>query len=106
FPFLSRRLEFHDRYAIATLAVISIGVGLLVVAAPCLIGFFYTEEFLSAVPVLQVMAISIVFTSMNAIYGTNFLVLIGKERLMRNVTVCVSALGFITAFPLISEFGY
>lgn len=106
FPFLSRRIEFHSRYAVATLMVITLGVVFLILLAPHLIGFFYTDEFLPAAPLLQFMAISIVFTSMNSIYGTNFLVLKGKERLMRNITLCVSMAGFVTAFPLIHLYGY
>lgn len=106
FPFLSRKLEFHQRYAILTLTTISVGVIFLILLAPLLIGFFYTEEFLPAVSLLQFMAISIIFMSMNSIYGTNYLVLKGKERLMRNITISVSVLGFFTAFPLIYFYGY
>ena len=106
FPFLSRKLEFHQRYAISTLAVISVGVVFLILLAPYLIGFFYTEEFAPAVPILQFMSISIIFTSMNSIYGTNFLVLKGRERMMRNITLSVSLFGFFTAFPLIYFYGY
>src|SRR5699024_10424851 len=106
FPFLSREIQFHKRYAAATLALISSGVVLLILLAPYLIRFFYTEEFLPAVPILQFMAISIIFTSMNSIYGTNFLVLKGRERMMRNITLSVSLFGFVTAFPLIYFYGY
>src|SRR5699024_2786757 len=106
FPFLSREIQFHKRYAAATLALISSCVVLLILLAPYLIRFFYTEEFLPAVPILQFMAISIIFTSMNSIYGTNFLVLKGRERMMRNITLSVSLFGFVTAFPLIYFYGY
>src|SRR5690554_6367730 len=56
FPFLSEKLEFHQRDAMSTLAVISVGVVFLILLAPFLTSFFYTEEFMPAVPILQFMA--------------------------------------------------
>lgn len=106
FPFLSRKLNYHSRYAVATLATVTLGVALLILIAPLLIGFFYTEEFLPAVSILQFMSLSIIFMTMNAVYGNNFLIISGNERLMKNITLKVSLVGFISAFPLVYFFGY
>lgn len=106
FPLLSRKIEYHDRYAVVTLATLTVGVVLLILIAPLLIKLFYTEEFMPAVPILQFMSLSIIFMSMNSIYGTNYLIPTGNERRMRNITLRVSVVGFITAFPLVYSLGY
>lgn len=106
FPFLSRKLDYHSRYAVATLTTVAVGVVSLIVIAPYLIKIVYTEEFLPAVPILQFMATSLLFTTLNSVYGTNFLIISGDTRLMRNITLYVSVVGFVTAFPLVYFLGY
>lgn len=52
------------------------------------------------------MAISGVFLTMSNIYGTNYLIIIGRERSLRNLTMYASLLGFVIAIPLIYYGGY
>ena len=40
------------------------------------------------------------------IYGFNYLVIIGKDKVMRNINVLTSIFGFIIAFPLIYFYDY
>lgn len=106
FPFLSRKLGFHNDYAKGTLLVATVGATLLCLSAPFIIKIFYTEEFYQSIPILQILSVSIVSRALNSIYGTSYLVVIGKERLMRNITLTVSFIGFMTAFPLVYYFSY
>lgn len=106
FPFLSRKLGFHKHYANGTLLISIISAIGLYLTAPIIINIFYTDEFLGAIPILQLMSLSLISTSLNSIYGTNYLVLVGKEKLMRNITLIVSLIGFAAAFPLINYFSY
>lgn len=106
FPFLSRKLGYHNHYAKGTLFIAVVGSTLLCLLAPFVIKIFYTEEFYQSIPILQILSVSIVSRALNSIYGTSYLVVIGKEKLMRNITLIVSLIGFMAAFPLVYYFSY
>ncbi|AUJ68895.1 flippase [Pseudoalteromonas sp. NC201] len=106
FPFLSRKINKHDIYTKLHLLVSVVAVLLLLLLAPTIIGFFFTEEFYEAVPVLQIMSLSIIFTSLISIYGTNYMLIKGYERELRNLTIASSIIGFIISFPLIYYHGF
>ena len=106
FPFLSRRIEKHRLYAhINILCAVAISL-LLYGLSPWLIHTFFTAEFEGAVSVLRIMAVSVIFLSLNDIYGTNYMVLRGYEKQLRNITVISSLIGFAMAFPCIHYWGY
>src|SRR5699024_2678376 len=104
FPFLSRhnsKADKHSLYMRINLSVALCGSVALIVLAPLIIKIFFTPEFEPAVVVLQLMALSLVFLSLNNIYGTNFLIIRGHEKKLRNITLACSIVGFVTAFPLV-----
>ena len=78
---------------------------LFVFAKPLLL-LFYSESFLDAVPVMRLTSLSLFFLAMSSAYGTNYLLVNNHDRLLRNITMVVSLIGFIIAFPLIRFFGY
>ena len=101
FPFLSRRLDKHSFYMhINLLCAITISV-LLYCLSPWLINTFFTSEFNESIVVLRIMAVSVLFLSLNDIFGTNYMVLKGYERQLRNITIITSLTGFAIAFPCI-----
>ena len=104
FPFLSRRIDKHRFYRTFSLAVSGMLTVLLVILAPWLIRFFFGGEFVSSVRVLQITALAVFFVCMNEVYGTNYLIVNGKDRIMRNITLVSSLIGFALAFPLIYYF--
>lgn len=106
FPFLSRKINKHGLFVRIQLGLSVIFVIALSAAAPHVIDVFFTPEFEPAVLVLQIMALSIVFISLSNIYGTNYMIIKGHERALRNITVVVSLIGFAMAFPLIRYFDY
>lgn len=106
FPFLSRKSEKHSFFSHIALGIaffISVSLFFL---APIIIKIFFTQEFLNSIIVLRIYSISIIFTAIYYIYGFNYLVVIGKEKLMRNINIKVSIFGFIISFPLIYYFDY
>ncbi|MDO4931813.1 MAG: oligosaccharide flippase family protein [Prevotellaceae bacterium] len=106
FPFLSRRLDKHSLYAKYQLVLtICCSCALFIMAEPLII-FLFSKEFVSAIWVLRLLAVSLFFLSMTHIYGVNFLILQGKERQLRNITFLVSFLGMLMAYPVISFFDY
>lgn len=106
FPFLSRRLEKHLVYVRVKLTVTIVFSLILFLGADFLIKTFLSNSFQESVLPLRIFAISLIFHSLTNIYGTNYLILIGKEGLLRKITVYVSVLCFTLAFPLIYYFSY
>lgn len=106
FPFLSRKSDQHSLYAKGSLLVAAIGAVLLFALAPLIISVFYTPEFEEAILVLRVMSLSLVFLTLSAVYGTNYMILQGHEKQLRNITFVSSLIGFVTAFPLIYFYGF
>lgn len=106
FPFLSRKIDKHTLFSkIYMLFTLIVTLG-LIFFAPFLIPVFFSEEFSESIKVLRLMAISGVFLTMSNIYGTNYLIIIGRERSLRNLTMYASLLGFVIAIPLIYYGGY
>lgn len=106
FPFLSRRIDKHDIYVKLNI-YFSVFLSLvLFLLAPILINFFFTEEFYESIIVLRIMSFSIIFISLSNIYGTNFMIINGYEKKLRNVTFISSICGFIISFPLIYFYDY
>lgn len=106
FPFLSRKINKHNIYIKFQMSFAIIIFIILISSAQFIIKIFFTTEFQPATLVLQIMSISIIFSSMNNAYGINFLIINGKEKLLRNITTIISLIGFSIAFPLIYYFDY
>ena len=106
FPYLARRSEKHSIYAKLNISVVLIVTLLLFILAPLLIDLFYTEEFNSSINVLRITSLSLLFISLNTVYGTNFLLLHGYDRLLRNITMVASVIGLVLAVFLILYFDY
>lgn len=106
FPLLSRKIDSHNLYAKINIYLSIFSCVSLFILAPFIINFFYTDEFVGAVTVLRVMSISIIFSALISTFGTNFMIVKGCEKDLRNITVFCSLAGFALAFPLISLYGY
>lgn len=101
FPVLSRKIDVHKYYLTVALVLASLVSFFLLLFAPTIIHWFYTEEFSGAISVLRILALSLPFAIMINIYGTNYLLIIGQEKKMRSIIVWVSLLGFVLSFPLV-----
>ena len=106
FPFLSRKIEKHHVYTRINIILSLTFSTFLFLFAPIIINTFFTDEFLDSIIVLRIMSFSIFFMSLNNIYGTNYMIIKGYERELRNITLIVSVLGFALSFPLIYYWGY
>lgn len=106
FPYLSRKTDKHSLFA-----KINIGIGVVIsvvlfVFAPLLIRVLFSSGFSSAVPVLRIMSLSVIFLAISSTYGTNYLIIVGEEKTLRKITMTCSILGFLLSFPLIYFFDY
>ena len=106
FPLLSRRSEKHNIFIKINLSVSIAAALTLFCLAPIIIKLFFTQEFYQAIPVLQIMSVSIVFLALSNAYGTNYMLLQGYEKELRNITFVSSILGFIIAFPMIYFYNF
>lgn len=106
FPFLSRKIEKHSLYAKYSLMlafVLSLGLFFL---APLIIKLFFTNEFEDSINVLRILSFSIFFLSLENVFGTNYMIIQGHEKELRNITFNVSILGFLIAIPLVFYFSF
>lgn len=106
FPFLSRRIDKHHLYVKINLYLSLVVTAVLFLFAPLLIKLFFTPEFYDAIPVLRIMSFSILFLALSNIYGTNYMIIEGHEKQLRNITLLSSLIGFTLSFPLIYIFDF
>ena len=95
FPFLSRQMDKHTGYRHINFFFSLLLAVLLFFLAPLLIRLLYSDEFLPAIPLLRILAVSVFFTGISSAYGVNYLLLIGREKLLRNITLTVTLLGVV-----------
>lgn len=106
YPFLSRRIDKHTFFARLNL-ILSASIGVfLFLTAPWIIYTFFPADFDSAIIVLRILSVGLVFLAMNNIYGTNYLILKGHEKKMRSITLYSSLLGLCVGIPCVYWFSY
>ena len=95
FPFLSRRLDKHTGYRRINFVFSLFLAVMLFVFAPLLVKLLFAEEFRPAIPLLRILSVSVFFAGISSAYGVNYLLLIGREKLLRNITLTVTLLGVV-----------
>ncbi len=106
YPFLSRKIENHTFY-VRINVILALGVSvILFLLAPFFIDLLFTSAFTDAVVVMRIMCIGIFLLTLSDIYGKNYLILIHKEKMLRNITFFCSILGFCISIPLVYYFDY
>lgn len=106
FPFLSRRSDKHTAFAWINIIIAGTCSLLIFIFAPQIIHLFYGEKFMDGVIVTKITSIALFFVIMDYVYAQNYLIANHYDRLVRNIAIIVSLIGFAIAFPLISNYGY
>ncbi len=106
FPYLSRNADKHIVYKRITLTIAAIISILLILLAKPLVFLLFSPDFADSVPILRIMAVSIFFIALSNVFGTNYLILQGQEKALRNLTIVVSLVGFAASWLLIDSFSY
>lgn len=101
YPLLARRIEQHRLFAIISLSLATLFSVICFVSAPMIIELLFAPEFAEASTVLRIIAPSIIFSTLINVYGVNYLVQVGEERLLRNTTLLAVGVSLLIAFPLI-----
>lgn len=106
YPFLARRLDKHTLY-VKISCMISVVAGLLLFfGANLLVKIFYTSEFASASVIIKIMSICPFFLFLMNTYGPNYLVLAGKEHVLRNIIIICSVIGFILTWIIVVNYDF
>lgn len=104
FPFLARRMDKHSTFRIINL-IFSVTISLfLFFFAPFLIKLLYSPDFIPAITLLRILSFSVLFLGICSAYGVNQLLLIGKEKLVRNITFCVTVLGLFILVLMVHRY--
>lgn len=106
FPFLARHKEKHHVYVLISGSIAVAASAFMFIVAQWFVNIFLSPEFEDAVMVMKIFAITPVFLFLMNTYGTNYLVIIGKENLLRNIITVVSVLGFGLTWWLTPTFSY
>lgn len=106
FPLLSRDIHYHKYLKGIQLTFAAIFATALILCAPLIIKIFYTPAFEAAIPAIRILGFSIFFIALANVYGTNYLIVQGHERALRNITLVVSLAGCAIAFGMIYKFGF
>ena len=106
FPYLVRNNDKHAIYRTFSLGTSFLAAILLFVAAPLIVDLFYTNEFRDAVSIIRITAFSIFFITLNNVYGINYLLVHNYDKLLRNIMIVSSLIGFAISFPLICYYDY
>ena len=106
YPFLARRLDKHGFYAKLNMSIAIIGAVLIFLVSPWVIRLILGKEFNNSIIVMQILSASIVFLAMSFTYGTSYLIIIHKEKPLRNLTFASSIIGMCISFPLIFYYSY
>lgn len=93
YPFLARRMDKHSVYVKISCSISIVMSLFLLLGANLIINIFFTQEFHPAIIVTRIMACSPFFLFLMNSYGTNGLVLIGKDHILRNIVVLCSLFG-------------
>ena len=105
FPYLSRKISKHDLYAkLNFLFGLLVSVGLFVFA-PLIIKIFYAPEFKESVTILRILAFSVLCSSVMSANSTNFLLLLGKDKLVVRTTLSVLIVGICLFVLAAYKFG-
>lgn len=106
YPFLARRLDKHAVFVIIN-GLISLLASLgLFFGADLLIRIFYTPEFQESAKVIRIMAITPFFLYLIDTYGVNYLVLINKVKVLRNIVLFCSLMGFLLSWFFVIRYHY
>lgn len=95
YPYFARRMDKHKLYVYVSLSIaVVISLFLFVLAKP-LVLIFLGEEFLSTMPVLRIVAFTPIAMSITNSYGVNYLVLRGKENIMKKIIIVITVVGCV-----------
>jgi PST family polysaccharide transporter len=106
FPFLARHKEKHHIYVLISGSISIIACFTMFFGANLFVKLFLTEEFSAAVDVIKIFSVAPFFLFLLNTYGANYLVIVGKEDILRNIVGIASLIGFGLTWLLTPSYSY
>lgn len=103
FPFLNRQRGFFPKYKKMLLSMAGLSSLIILVFSDYILDYF-SIEYDYALFVLGILCLGIIGIAIYNIFGTNYLIVLRKDKLVMKNTFYVSLLGFFISFPLIYYF--
>lgn len=95
YPYFARKMDKHKLYVYVSLSISVIMSLFLFSLAKPLVLILLGEEFSLTIPVLRIVAFTPIAMSITNSYGVNYLVLQGKENIMRNIVIAITIVGCV-----------
>lgn len=93
YPYFARQMDKHKLYVRFSLYLSVVVSLILLIFAEPLVLVFLGQEFKDTIIVLRIVSFTPIAMSLMNSYGINYLLLQGKETLMRNIIIVVTILG-------------
>lgn len=106
YPFLARHIDKHKIYVYISGSISIVMSLVLFLGADWIIKLFYTDEFAASAIVIRIMSLGPFFLFLMNTYGPNYLVLQGKEYILRNIIIISSLIGFCLSWVTVIYFSY
>ncbi len=106
YPFLSRKPHKHNVFVAIILSATILLSLILFITAPWLVRVMLSPEFSASAVVLRILAISLIFDTLSTAYGTCYLIVHNRAKILRQLTLICSVIGFIIAIPLVYYYTY
>lgn len=106
FPFLSRKPHQHGLFVKITLPITILISVVLYVLAPWIVSVMLSPEFSESVIVIRILAISLVFNMISTAYGACYLIVQNRTKILRQLTLICSLIGFAISIPLVYYYTY
>ena len=105
FPFLAQHINKHKKFFIMN-ALIGFSIALFtIIFAPFIFRIFYPAEFSEGILIMRTLAVGLFFSSINNSLSSNYLVLVGKEKFVRNMGFLTLVFGTLIFLLAIHWFG-
>ncbi|MBE6219446.1 MAG: flippase [Rikenellaceae bacterium] len=106
YPFLSRRKDFHSKFVKIVVLIATFFSIITFILAPWLVETMLSSEFSESIMVVRILSISLIFYVLSTAYGTCYLIINNREKVLRQSTIICSVIGFLIAIPLIYHYTY
>lgn len=104
FPYLANNIKKHAYYWKISLIVSILCTVAYLGGAHIIVKLLFSKEFAGAAQIIMLLSISPILFAMMYAFGTNYLILAGKDVLVRNITIISSCIGFLLALVFIYYF--
>ena len=106
FPFLSRRKEHFSLFVKLVICVAIVTSMVTWFIAPWLVATLLSAEFAESVIVIRILSVSLIFYVLSSAYGSCYMIVNKREKVLRQLTVICSIIGLLMAIPLVYYYSY